>query len=119
MPSDKIFELLSNLDDKVTSIDKKLDLHVQRTEFELARIHDLDLEQNQILEEHHKRSDALAKDNILREESLRAELLLTDKRISKLEHPFKLASSIWAILLHIFAVLGGLETALKIYESIK
>lgn len=57
----------------VISFDKKLDLHIQKTELQLEQIHKLDEKQNAILEEHHKRSDALARDNELRERSVREE----------------------------------------------
>lgn len=65
----------------VVSLDKKVDLHIQKTELQLAQIHKLDEQQNSILEEHHKRSDGLAKDNELRERSLRVELANFNERL--------------------------------------
>jgi ubiquinone biosynthesis protein UbiJ len=66
----------------VTSLDKKVDLHIQKTELQLDQIHKLDEQQNAILEEHHKRSDRLAYDNELREKALKKEIDKIDDRIN-------------------------------------
>lgn len=93
-------QLLSRMLDKldkthevVTSLDKKLDLHVLRTEQEFEAIRVLDENQNDLLAEHAKRSDRLERDNRLREEALRRDLENTaeqlSKRVSVLETPWK------------------------------
>ena len=70
----KLLEQSEETQKTVISLDKKVDLHIQKTEIQLEQIHKLDEQQNDILEEHHKRSDGLAKDNILRERALKLEL---------------------------------------------
>lgn len=38
--------------DKINELDKKVDLHIQKTEFELQKINELDQRQNQLIDEH-------------------------------------------------------------------
>jgi dynactin complex subunit len=48
-------KIASNSDEThkaVVALDKKLELHIQRTEFELNRINELDANQNKLLDEH-------------------------------------------------------------------
>lgn len=89
----RMLDKLDRTHEVVTTLDKKLDLHVQRTEQEFEAIRHLDAQQNDLLAEHAKRSDRLEKDNQLREASLRRDFLGTttdlDKRISVLEMPWK------------------------------
>jgi hypothetical protein len=73
----------------ISEIDKKVDLGFQKMEYEIKGIKDLDERQNQILKQHAARSDALQKDNELREQVIRAELQVHDKRIEVLEQPRK------------------------------
>jgi hypothetical protein len=88
-----VLEKLDKTHGIVTNLDKKLDLHVQRTEQEFEAIKVLDEHQNRLLEEHAKRSDRLEQDNKLREEALRKDLKETskglDQRVSNLEAPWK------------------------------
>ena len=67
----------------VVALDKKVDLHIQRTEIQLEAIHKLDIQQNAILDEHHKRSDRLEEDNRLREGALRLELAKFDQLLAE------------------------------------
>ena len=69
----KILKQTEKTQECIVGLDKKLDLHVQKTDIELKHISELDREQNRILEEHHNRSIQLEKDNILREQGLRQE----------------------------------------------
>jgi len=108
----------------VVSLDKKVELHIQKTELRLQQIHELDEQQNEILEEHHKRSTELGKDNQLREKSLRIELeRLEDKvalkvgkpelqsidnRIEKLEQPRELIKSMFKLISYIGGATGAM-----------
>lgn len=89
----RILDKLDQTHEVVTSLDKKVDLHVQRTEQEFKAIAILDAQQNELLSEHAKRSDRLAEDNRLRELSIRQDFMGTtkdlDKRVSVLETPWK------------------------------
>lgn len=89
----RMLDKLDKTHEVVISLDKKLDLHVQRTEQEFEAIRVLDEHQNQLLAEHSKRSDRLEADNKLREATLRKEITQNvqalDKRISFLETPWK------------------------------
>lgn len=116
----KIQDTLCDTQRCVMGLDKKVDLHIQKTEFELQSIKDLDAQQNEILAQHHKRSDELAKDNYLREVALRKDLSGLGGRVSKLEEPRKWLQGLWSVLLWIFALAGGLEallTALEIWSK--
>jgi predicted metalloenzyme YecM len=89
----RMLDKLDRTHEVVTSLDKKLDLHVQRTEQEFEAIRVLDTHQNELLAEHAKRSDRLEADNKLREAALRKEMSenvqTLDKRVSVLETPWK------------------------------
>jgi DNA polymerase III gamma/tau subunit len=80
----QVLERTEETKECVQRLDKKVDLHIQKTEIELSQIAELDARQNMILEEHAKRSDRLERDNILREEGLRKEF---DQRFEKIEKP--------------------------------
>lgn len=114
-----IMDRLKENTDMVASMDKKLDLHIQETKYELKAIRDLDVLQNAILEEHHKRSDRLAEDNALREASLKKELEVQNARIAKLEKPSQ-AKQWWSITKKWLLIGGGIATAtVAIYEAVK
>lgn len=68
----------------VTKLDKKIDLHIQKTELELEHIRELDTKQNELLDDHAKRSDRLEKDNHLREMALRTDF---EQRFQTIEKP--------------------------------
>jgi hypothetical protein len=89
----RMLDKLDKTHEVVTSLDKKLDLHVLRTEQEFEAIRVLDAHQNELLAEHAKRSDRLEADNKLREAALRKEMSenvqTLDKRVSVLETPWK------------------------------
>jgi len=108
--------LLQELFEKISGIDKKLDLHLQEVRYELKSIREQDEEQNKLLAEHAKRSDQLEKDNILREQAIRSDLQKIEKRVDKLSIPWKIAQ-----YLQIFASwLGGIAFAgVTIIELLK
>lgn len=116
---ERIMDRLKENTDMLAAVDKKLDLHIQETKYEFKAIRDLDVLQNAILEEHHKRSDRLAEDNALREASLKKELEVQSARIAKLEQPTP-ASQWWSTTKKWLLIGGGIATAaVAIYEAVK
>ena len=116
---ERIMDRLKENMDMTAQMDKKLDLHIQEVRYEFKAVRDLDVLQNAILEEHHKRSDRLAEDNALREASLKKELEVQNARIAKLEKPSQ-AKQWWSITKKWLLIGGGIATAtVAIYEAIK
>lgn len=114
-----IMDRLKENTDTLAAMDKKIDLHIQESKYEFKAIRDLDVLQNAILEEHHKRSDRLAEDNALREASLRKEIELANARIAKLEEPSP-AKQWWSITKKWVLIAGSIGTAaVAIYEAVK
>ena len=113
---EQIMDRLKENMDMTAQMDKKLDLHIQEVRYEFKAVRDLDVLQNAILEEHHKRSDRLAEDNALREASLKKELEVQNARIAKLEAP-----SIWWATTKKWLLIGGsiATAAVAIYEAVK
>lgn len=90
IPSSLVHEMFTELGSKmdgiqsqIANIDKRLDLSIQRNEFEFKALNELDIKQNEILKEHHDRSVQLKRDNDLREVSVRNELEATKKATEK------------------------------------
>ena len=100
--------------DHVVELDKKIDLHIQKTEYELLSISKLDMQQNELLAEHSQRSTELKRDNDLKEMSIKAELRLIEERIEQLEKPAELLKSIRNIIVY----LGSVGTALYAISKI-
>ena len=85
----------------VNKLDKKLDLHIQKMEYELKAINQLDKEQNELLAKHAARSEALQKDNELREHALRIDIGAQSERIDDLEAPGKWLKTTQAVVLKV------------------
>jgi len=117
-----MLDKLEKTHDVVTSLDKKVDLHVQRTEHEFNAIRELDARQNELLSEHAKRSDRLEKDNALREASLRHDFLGTtkdlDKRITVLETPWKWILTTKKGLMWLAAVAGSIVGIIELIKML-
>lgn len=117
---ERIMDRLKENSDTLAAMDKKMDLHIQETKFELASIKRLDEIQNAILQEHHDRSVQLKRDNELREASLRKEMqdgvAAQNKRLEKLEAPGK-----WWALTKRWALIGSSisTAAIALYEAMK
>lgn len=115
-----MLEKIDKTHEVVTSLDKKVDLHIQKTEQEFHAITVLDSHQNELLAEHSKRSDRLAKDNELRELGLRKDLNLVtselDKRVSVLETPWKWILTTKKGLLWLAAVAGSIVGILELIK---
>lgn len=82
----KVLEKQEETQDCVQKLDKKVDLHIQKTEIELEHIRELDEKQNQLLDEHAKRSDRLERDNQLREAALKQQF---ETKFEEIERPRK------------------------------
>lgn len=91
---EKISDQQAQSNEQVDNMDKKLDLHIQRMDFELNRINALDTHQNKLLEEYEEH----VKDN--------------EKRFEELEEPrkwirvfVKLIITSGSVILALFAIL--------------
>ena len=112
----RILEKTEETHNSFKDLRKDLDLHIQKTEFELKGIRDLDIKQNEILQEHHDRSVQLKRDNELREQALKVELSKVEQRVALLEEPRKVLISLakW------FVWFAGLATALSaLYRALQ
>jgi hypothetical protein len=81
----QILEKVEETQLSVSQLDKKMDLHIQKTGLELEQIKVLDEKQNQLLADHAARSDRLEKDNQLREQALK---IYIDEKHDTLETSF-------------------------------
>jgi DNA polymerase III gamma/tau subunit len=109
----QVLERTEETKECVQRLDKKVDLHIQKTEIELSQIAELDNKQNALLEEHSKRSDRLERDNILREEGLRKEF---EDRFQDIEKPREWIITTGKVLVWIASAAGALYGA---YEFIR
>lgn len=92
------------LKDMIHEVDKKVD--IQATEMAYVKV--LDEQQNRILDEHHRRSDELKKDNELREAALRRDMEGVVKRVQSLEAPKKWAGMTKKMILNLGKLAGAL-----------
>jgi hypothetical protein len=109
----QILEKTEETRECVQQLDKKVDLHIQKTELELAQIAKLDSQQNALLDDHAKRSDRLERDNQLREETLRREF---NVRFEAIEKPREWLKTTSKVFFWIGSAAGALYGA---YEFIK
>lgn len=100
----------------VTKLDKKVDLHIQKTELELEHIRELDEKQNNLLDEHAKRSDQLEKDNALRERSIRNDF---ENRFRKIEKPREWLRTTAKMIFWTASGAGALYGAYEFFSFIK
>jgi len=105
---DEIIKLLRRISDSsdvmqenIVSLDKKVDLHIQRTEYELKRINELDEHQNRLLDQHIEGVNTLKKWCDQHEQANR-------ERFEMLEEPAKWIKTTVKIAM----ALGGLATAI-------
>ncbi len=97
----------SSLETCLEKLDKKLDLNIQKVEYELKSINQLDETQNKLLDEHMKRSDSL--ENLYQTVKKEHEV-----RLRKLEEPRRLLLLVRNISLGIGGILGAVYTVGKI-----
>lgn len=128
----KLLDQSSETQRCVVALDKKVDLHIQKTEIQLEAIEKLDLQQNSILEEHHKRSTRLEEDNKLRESALRLELAkfdeslaekvskiefqALDERIQHVEKPYEWMKTFGKVLAAVGTISGALYAIYQLIE---
>lgn len=109
---EKILDQAEDTRDCISKLDKKIDLHIQKTELEFQQIRKLDEHQNKILEEHSNRSLQLERDNNLREESLRKDMETADDelgdRLEKLEKPREWLKTTFRIFFWIASAAGAI-----------
>jgi len=84
----------------VTKLDKKLDLNIQEVKHEIALINVLDVRQNELLDDHIKRT------------------AISEKRLDYLEENNRFKHRLKNLVLAIGGVLGALYTILKVIETI-
>ena len=134
MQNDELISLLKAISDKQdqakeasSGLDKKLDLHIQKTDYRFEMLEKLDAEQNAILAEHSQRSTELQRDNDLREKRLRMEILGEGSphpekslkgRVDKLEEPGKWATRTFKLLLAIGAASSALFAIMKFFKKL-
>lgn len=114
-PSDDNIELLLNklLDKaedstiKLANLDKKIDLHIQKTEYELQRINEMDEVQNRLLDEHISGVNTLKDIHVLYAKA-------TDARLEVLETPRKWIQNSFKILIVIGAISGAIAGITKL-----
>lgn len=92
--------------DLVQALDKKVDLHIQRTQLEFERINELDARQNELLDKHIEGVNTLKKWCDSHERA-------NEKRLSKLEAPRKWLQMTKDGLLWISAVAGAILVLAK------
>ena len=118
--NEDILSLLKSIDAKsckthesLAGLDKKLDLHIQKTEFELKRINEQDEHQNRLLDEH------IAGVNTLKE-LLEAHDRKDEVKFAKLEAPqkwWKMTSRITVkLVVSVGAIAGALAGIAKFFN---
>lgn len=97
--------------DQIASLDKKLSLHMQKMDFELKKINELDNTQNGELTRH------IAGVNTLKE-MLRVQKEEVARRLEELEQPRKLLVLIKNISLSLSAIVAASLALFKVWELI-
>ena len=87
--SEQISEQQTEVTKCVNKLDKKLDLNIQKTEYELSAIRKLDEQQNKLLEEHMRRTE------------------LAELRLDTLEQPRKVIYFITKLIIGLGSIAGA------------
>ena len=113
--SDIYLEMLNKIAEKaeetqncVNQLDKKVDLHIQKTQYELEKINKLDEEQNRILDKHIEGVNTLKKMYSTHEEE-------NNTRFEALEAPRKWLSTTMKIILTVGGVVGAILGVVKYF----
>lgn len=96
----------------LNKLDKKVDLHIQKTDYRLESINNLDQEQNDILEDHVRGVEALEKIH----ETHVAE---ANARFETLEAPRNWLKKTWSVIKWAGAAGGVAYIGLLIYEKLR
>jgi septal ring factor EnvC (AmiA/AmiB activator) len=100
---------IKNLEGNIGHLDKKVDLHIQKTELDLKAIHKLDEQQNALIDKHIEGVNTLKK---MHETHLKE----SNKRFQEIEAPKKWFSITWKIVLGIGALAATGLTIARILE---
>jgi len=87
----------------VQAMDKKVDLGFQEVQHQFDATNKLDEQQNELLATHMRRTVALEKDVEIRDQAM-------NKRVSRVEAPFKWFSGTYKILISLGAIAGAVAT---------
>lgn len=104
---------LKEIQNSVNQLDKKMDLHIQKTDYRFDNIEKLDEAQNELLAQHAQRSEEIKKDNELRESQLRHEIMgdhptSLKTRVEQLEIPRKWLATTKTAILWLSALFGAI-----------
>lgn len=109
------------------SLDKKLDLHIQKTEYELKKINELDRQQNASLDQHIEGVNTIKEMHVahrtetkqqidLMAERLDVQKQETAARLESLEKPYDLVRYAGKVLTWVGAISGSIYAILKLLE---
>lgn len=99
----------ADIRDSLTKVESKLDLHIQKTEYELEKINELDDHQNRLLDEHIQGVRTLKEMHMLQQEYV-------DKRFDEVEAPKKALKLISKWIIGAGAVAGATFAILRLFE---
>lgn len=123
--SDQTKAKLGEMNDEIKSLDKRLELHIQKTEYATEQLKRIDETQGEILKEYKNRTESIGSE--LQElsvdfsarldelETKTEELAEVEEKIKKLEKPQEFIKTLGSTILVIASILGALYT---IYEFI-
>ena len=115
-----------NTQKSISELDKTVALFTQKTEMELKKIHELDAQQNILLEEHSQRSAQLERQNDLIEQGLRKDILgeghpnpkiTLAGRVEILEKPQKWLSMTKSLVIGVGTISAALYAIWKMYTT--
>jgi len=126
--NDILLQLLSDIKDDVRESGKKssdtqtcvnelktqMKLHTQEMKYELKKNNELTTAHSKLLEEHRRGSEALQADVKLREQSLLIEMTAMDKRLNKVEVPYKWMSRTKKILVAVAVVITAIAAIIGV-----
>lgn len=127
---DEILSLLSKMIDEqrdhrsetatsFSSLDKRLELHIQKTEYELSRINDQDEVQNKLLDQHIEGVNTLKAMHMTHIEENNKQFGQVDQEIEKLKEPKKVVTAVIKTVLLSGAVVTALFGILKLIALIR
>lgn len=103
---EKLAEQGQKTHNSIHALDKKLDLHIQKTEYELQKINELDNIQNKLLDQHIEGVNTLKKWCEVHEKA-------NEFRFNKLEEPKKLAQYATRIIITVGSLAAAFTAIAK------
>jgi len=104
----KLLDHAEETKDSISNLDKKLDLHIQKSEYELKQIHETDKRQNVILEEHVQGVTTLKEMHRLQKKEFSV-------RFEKLEAPRKWVKTTAKYLIGLGSIVGTAYAIVKLF----